>query len=62
MKIKERTSLTSTIEVLREEVELSNTRAYYFRYAHSQHTESLLGKKQPQAKISNSFSLQETSF
>ena len=51
MKIKVRTSLTSTIEVLREEVELSNTRAYCFRYAHSQHTESHLGKKLPQAKI-----------
>ena len=29
MKIKVRTSLTSTIEVLREEVELSNTRTAY---------------------------------
>ena len=45
MKIKVTTSLTSTVEVLREEVELSNTRAYWFRYAHSQHTESHLGKK-----------------
>ena len=55
MKIKVRTSLTSTIEVLREEVELSNTRAYCFRYAHSQHTESHLGKKLPQAKIPIAF-------
>ena len=53
--IKVRTSLTSTIEVLREEVELSNTRAYCFRYAHSQHTESHLGKKLPQAKIPIAF-------
>ena len=53
--IKVRTSLTSTIEVLREEVELSNTRAYCFRYAHSQHTESHLGKKLPQAKIPITF-------
>ena len=55
MKIKVRTSLTSTIEVLREEVELSNTRAYCFCYAHSQHSESHLGKRQPQAKISIAF-------
>ena len=55
MKIKVRTSLTSTIEVLREEVELSNTRAYCFRYAHSQHAESHLGKKLPQAKIPIAF-------
>ena len=58
MKIKVRTSLTSTVEVLREEVELSNTRAYWFRYAHSQHTESHLGKKKTASKTSNSFSLQ----
>ena len=58
MKIKERTSLTSTIEDLREDVELSNTRAYCFRYAHSQHTESHLGKKKTASKNSNSFSLQ----
>ena len=55
MKIKVRTSLTSTIEVLREEVELSNTRAYCFRYAHSQDTESHLDKKLPQAKIPIAF-------
>ena len=58
MKIKVRTSLTSTVEVLREEVELSNTRAYWFRYAHSQHTESHLGKKKTASKNSNSFSVQ----
>ena len=55
MKVKIRTSLTSTIEVLGEEVELSNTRAYCFRYAHSQHTESHLGNKPPQAKIPIAF-------
>ena len=58
MKIKVRTSLTSTVEVLREEVELSNTRAFWFRYAHSQQTESHLGKKKTASKTSNSFSLQ----
>ena len=55
MKDKIRTSLTSTIEVPGEEVELSNTRAYCFRYAHSQHTESHLGNKPPQAKIPIAF-------
>ena len=55
MKIKVRTSLTSTIEVLREEVKLSDSRAYCFRYAHFQHTESHLGKKLPQAKIPIAF-------
>ena len=55
MKVKVRTSLTSTIEVLGEEVELSNTRAYCFRYAHSQHTESHLGNKPPQEKIPIAF-------
>ena len=55
MEIKVRTSSTSTIEVLHEEVELSNKRAYCFRYAHSQHTESHLGKKLPQAKIPIAF-------
>ena len=43
-----------TIEVLREEVELSNTRTAYVM-AHSHHIESYLSKKQPQAKIAIAF-------
>ena len=43
-------SLTSIIEVLREEVELSNTRTAYVMHI-SQHIESHFGKKQPVAKI-----------
>ena len=43
-------SLTSIIEVLREEVELSNTRTAYVMHI-SQHKESHFGKKQPVAKI-----------
>ena len=33
--------------------------AYFLRYAHSQHTQSHFGKKQPQAKISIEFLFSE---
>ena len=56
------TNSTSTIEVLREEVELSNTYAYCLRYALSHHTESHLGKKQPQAKIAIAFLFSQLHF
>ena len=54
------TSLTCTIEVLHEEVELSNTRIAY--NAHSQHIESHLGKKQSQEKIPIAFLFSQLHF
>ena len=39
------TSLTATIEVLREEVELSNARIAYIMHIPSTYIESHLGKK-----------------
>ena len=54
------TSLTCTIEVLHEEVELSNTHTAYS--AHSQHIESHLGKKQSQEKIPIAFLFSQLHF
>jgi len=54
------TSLTCTIKVLHEEVELSNTRTAYS--AHSQHIESHLGKKQSQEKIPIAFLFSQLHF
>ena len=54
------TSLTCTIEVLHEEVEVSNTRIAY--NAHSQHIESHLGKKQSQEKIPIAFLFSQLHF
>ena len=54
------TSLTCTIEVLHEEVELSNTHTAYS--AHSHHIESHLGKKQSQEKIPIAFLFSQLHF
>ena len=54
------TSLTCTIEVLHEEVDLSNTCTAY--NVHSQHNESHLGKKQSQEKIPIAFLFSQLHF
>ena len=57
---KNQSQLACTIEVLHEEVELSNTRTAY--NAHSQHIESHRGKNQSQEKIPIAFLFSQLHF